>query len=221
VARSLEVLVCDDGSKDDTYGVLRRLAAGDPRVRVLHRPGNRGIEASLSALYAAARHEHIFLISADRQWPMTSLVTLAKALERGADVVVGTRRNKEGVYSFYRRLVSGIFERSVRALGAPVGDPGSIKLGRAEALRVPIVSRGVFAEGERLIRAARAGYRLAACDVEFRPRRSGKASGARPGLVLRASADLVRCCLSLAVGWPRPIPPRADPGLVEGHPRLG
>src|ERR687889_57076 len=75
VARELEVIVCNDGSRDETSKILR--AIGDPRVRVLDRQVNRGIEASMRALYAHAQHEWVFLMSADRQWPMTSLVELA------------------------------------------------------------------------------------------------------------------------------------------------
>jgi glycosyltransferase involved in cell wall biosynthesis len=216
VAHDIEVLACDDGSRDETYAILQRLARGDPRVRVLHRAANRGIEASLRALYAAARNEHIFIISADRQWRMTSLVSLARELEAGADLVVGTRRDKRNVYSTYRRLVSYLFEWSVRLLGAPVGDPGSIKLGVAECFRIPVVSKGPFSEAERLVRAARARYRVSACDVEFHPRRSGKARGARPALVAGAAADLLRTSVSLVFGRPRPARPEPEADLVVG-----
>ncbi len=216
VAREIEVLVCDDGSKDETYRVLGNVASRDARVRVLHRATNRGIEASLRALYAAARHEYIFIISADRQWPMTSMVPLAQAVEAGADLAVGTRRNKRAVYSIYRRLVSWIYAAAVRVLGSPVGDPGSIKLGRADCFRLPVVSKGAFSEAERLVRAARARYRLVACDVEFHSRRSGKATGAKPALVAEAAADLLRTCSSLALGRPRPAPTRPEAGLVIG-----
>ncbi|HET9988562.1 MAG TPA: glycosyltransferase family 2 protein, partial [Kofleriaceae bacterium] len=74
VTDELEVIVCNDGSRDAT-GELAR-AAG---VRVLDRPVNRGIEASMRALYAHARHDWIFLMSADRQWPMTALEPMAEA----------------------------------------------------------------------------------------------------------------------------------------------
>ena len=215
VATTIEVLVCDDGSTDGTYEVLRRLAGSDPTVRVLHRPANRGVEASLRALYAAVRLEYVFFTSADRQWPMTSLIPLAQAIEAGADLVVGTRCNKAEVYSAYRRIVSSIYEFAVQRLGVPVGDPGSIKLGRTECFRIPVVSRGVFSDGERLVRAARARYRLASCPVEFHPRRSGKALGARPGLVAQAALDVLRTTASLVVGRPRPTPSEPEPDLVH------
>lgn len=216
VACEIEILVCDDGSRDQTYEELRRLSARDRRVRVLHRDANRGIEASLRALYAAARHDYIFIISADRQWPMTSMVTLAAAVESGADLAVGTRRNKREVYSVYRLVVSYLYAAAVRLLGSPVGDPGSIKLGRSECFRTPVVSRGVFSEAERLVRVARGPYTVTSRDVEFHPRRSGTASGARPAFVARAGVDVLRTTCSLAFGRPRPLPPVPEADLVIG-----
>ena len=210
VATDLEVLVCNDGSRDATGELAASIAARDPRVRVLDRDVNRGIEASLRALYASARCEWVFLMSADRQWPMDSLVELGIAAERGADFVIGVRSNKREVYTPYRQLVSWGYERIVRALGAPGGDPGSIKLARRELLPAAVASRGVFAEGERIVRAARAGARVVEVAVEFQRRGAGKATGARRDVVTRALVDAVRVTASLTVGWPRPRLPQSD-----------
>jgi glycosyltransferase involved in cell wall biosynthesis len=210
VARDLEVLVCNDGSKDETAQIVAERAASDPRVRLLDRPRNAGIEASMRTLYARARYDWVFLMSADRQWPMTSLVDLAAAAEGGADFVIGARTNKRAIYTAYRRIVSWGYERIVRALGAPGGDPGSIKLARRDLLDAAIASRGVFAEGERVIRAARSGARVVEVPVEFQRRAAGKATGARRDVVTRALVDAARVTSSLVIGWPRPKPPKPD-----------
>ncbi len=209
-ARELEVLVCNDGSRDATADIVRTLASRDPRVRVLDRKANRGIEASLRALYASARHDWVFLMSADRQWPMSSLLDLARAAENGADFVVGVRSNKREVYTPYRRVVSWGYERVVRALGAPGGDPGSIKLARRALLDAPVASRGVFAEGERMIRAARSGARVVEVGVEFHRRVAGKATGARRDVVARALVDAARVTSSIVLGWPHADRPTSD-----------
>jgi len=210
VAHDLEVLVCNDGSRDATGALAASAAARDPRVRVLDRDVNRGIEASLRALYANARCDWVFLMSADRQWPMDSLVELSFAAERGADFVIGVRSNKREVYTAYRQLVSWGYERIVRVLGAPGGDPGSIKLARRELLHAAVAARGVFAEGERIVRAARSGARVVEVAVEFQRRGAGKATGARRDVVTRALVDAVRVTASLALGWPRPKLPTSD-----------
>ena len=210
-AAALEVVVCDDGSRDATAAVVEAIAARDGRVSVLRRPVNRGIEASMRALYGQARHAWVFLNSADRQWPMTVLAPMAAAAVAGADFVIGVRSNKREVYTAYRRLVSWGYERVVRALGAPGGDPGSVKLARRERLHRAVVARGVFAEGERIVRAARGGARVVEVAVPFARRGAGQATGARRDVVLRAALDVGRVAASLFTGWPRPTLP--DPEL--------
>jgi glycosyltransferase involved in cell wall biosynthesis len=210
VATELEVIVCNDGSSDATGELARAMGA-----RVLDRAVNRGIEASMRALYANARHEWVFLMSADRQWPMTALEPMAAAATRGADFVIGVRPNKREIYTRYRRVVSWGYERIVRALGAPGGDPGSIKLARRELLHAAVAAHGVFAEGERVIRAARGGARVVEVPVEFYRRGAGQATGARRDVVTRALVDAVRVASSLALGWPRPEVPCSDVREVE------
>ncbi len=164
----------------------------------------------MRALYARAQHAWVFLMSADRQWPMSALVPMAEAAERGADFVIGARPNKREVYTPYRRAISWGYERIVRALGAPGSDPGSIKLARRELLHAAVAAHGVFAEGERVIRAARGGARVVEVPVEFHRRGTGKATGARRDVVTRALVDAVRVASSLALGWPRPETPDPD-----------
>ena len=209
-AGALEVLVCDDASRDDTRAIVEAIAARDARVVVLHRSRNRGIEASIRALYAHARHAWVFLNSADRQWPMGVLAPMAVAAAAGADFVIGVRSNKREVYTPYRRAISWGYERIVRALGAPGGDPGSVKLARRELLHRGVVARGVFAEGERVIRAARGGARVVEVAVEFHRRAAGKATGARRDVVVRAVIDAGRVAASIGFGTPVPRLPAAD-----------
>jgi len=209
-AEALEVVVCDDGSRDDTAAILAALSASDRRVVVLRRAVNRGIEASIRTLYAQARYAWVFLNSADRQWPMAVLGPMAAAAEAGADFVIGVRSNKREVYTAYRRVISWSYERAVRALGAPGGDPGSIKLARRELLHRAVVARGVFAEGERVIRAARGGARVVEVPVAFRRRGAGRATGARRDVVVRAAIDVARVAASLALGAPAPRLPVPD-----------
>jgi glycosyltransferase involved in cell wall biosynthesis len=54
-AGALEVVVCNDASRDATRELLAALAVRDPRVVVLHRARNAGIEASIRTLYAQDR----------------------------------------------------------------------------------------------------------------------------------------------------------------------
>src|SRR6185369_5523195 len=101
----------------------------------------------------------------------------------------------------YRQVVSWGYERIVKAFGAPAGDPGSIKLARRELLHTAVAADGVFAEGERVIRAARSGARVVEVGVEFARRGAGKATGARRDVVAKALVDAARVTSSLLLGW--------------------
>src|SRR5258706_8305765 len=182
VALQFEVVVCDDGSSDATCAEARRHL----QVRVLEHAVNRGIEASIRDLYRAAKYEWVFLISADRQWHCDALIPMAAAVEKGADFVLGVRENKREIYTPYRRALSWTYELVIRGLGSPVGDPGTIKLARRTLLDRPLVATGVFAEGERVVRSAREGARIAGVPVPFTRRTAGKATGARRAVVIRA-----------------------------------
>ena len=199
VSETVEVIVGNDGSRDRTAAIARAYP-----IRLLDRERNLGIEATLREMYAAAQHAWIFVIGADLQWPMDALVPMAAQADAGADFVVGVRDNKRAIYSVYRQAVSWTFDRVVRAMGAPTGDPGSIKLARRELLHRPLVAAGVFAEGERVIRAAREGARVAEVSVPFRRREAGVATGANHRNVAMAIIDAGRVASSIALGWPRP-----------------
>ena len=77
-------------------------------------------------------------------------------------------------------------------------DAGAVKLVRREIIAsCPLVSRSPFSEAERLIRAARRGYRIVEHPVETAPRRAGRPRGANWCLVRQALVDLVRVARAL------------------------
>ena len=108
------------------------------------------------------------------------------------DMVIGKRPQKH--YTLCRAAISRAFNLLPWLLfGVATHDAGSIKLVRRELLQIPLASRGPFREAERIIRAQRRGYRIGMLVVDNQPRRGGKASGARWGLVGQAVLDLLRC----------------------------
>jgi hypothetical protein len=72
-------------------------------------------------------------------------------------------------------------------------DAGAVKLVRRDLIqRFPLVSRSPFSEAERLIRASRAGYRIAEHPVDTNPRSAGKARGVSFRQVRLAVGDVFR-----------------------------
>ena len=186
-----EVILLDDGSRDRTFELMRELQGSDPgRIRVARHEVRRGIAATFEELYRMATKEFVFLIPGDGEYPPEALLECVPLLT-DHDIVLCRRRRKN--YTRVRRAVSSGFHLLPRLLfGVELFDPGSVKCMRREVIeRVPTVSRGVFVEAERLIRALESGYRMAVVDIDHEARRGGTPRGASFRLVRQALRDLV------------------------------
>jgi len=86
-----ELIVADDGSKDDTRGVAESRAAQGHPVRVVALGQNRGKGAAVRAGMLAARGERILFSDADLATPIEELVKLEAELDRGADIAIASR----------------------------------------------------------------------------------------------------------------------------------
>ena len=92
LGRSFEVVYVDDGSRDDSFAILERLAAGDARVRVEALAENRGKGAAVRTGMLAARGERVFFMDADLSTPLEETPGFLGALDAGYEVVIGNRR---------------------------------------------------------------------------------------------------------------------------------
>jgi GT2 family glycosyltransferase len=165
-------------------------------MRVIHHERNLGIYATFERLYREARKEFVFLNSTDRQWETRVLFDMLP-LTREYDVVLAARIRKH--YGVARAVVSWGFNIVPWLLfGVRTADAGAVKLVRREIIeRFPLVSRSPFSEAERLIRAARAGYRITICPTTTAARASGRARGLNPRLVFDALRDVARVWTAL------------------------
>jgi len=84
----LELLVCDDGSRDGTGAVAESVAARDPRVRVLRFARPRGVVAARNALLREARGRYVAFLDADDAYLPGGLAAQVALLECRADVAL-------------------------------------------------------------------------------------------------------------------------------------
>ena len=109
-----ELIVVDDGSSDETWAAVTRLAEIDKRARGLRLSRNFGHQAALSAGMAHARGRTVCFMDADLQDPPELLPELLERWSAGHEVVFAVRRSRqEGLakrtayrwfYRVYRRL---------------------------------------------------------------------------------------------------------------------
>lgn len=88
-----EVVVADDGSRDETPAIVQRYirSHGDAMVRLVALPQNRGKGAALRAGVAATLGERVLLMDADLATPIEELESLSRALDEGYKVATGSR----------------------------------------------------------------------------------------------------------------------------------
>lgn len=91
--QSWELVVADDGSRDETPIIVQRYirSHGDARVRLVALPQNRGKGAALRAGVAATRGARVLLMDADLATPIEELEHLSRALDDGFKVAAGSR----------------------------------------------------------------------------------------------------------------------------------
>jgi glycosyltransferase involved in cell wall biosynthesis len=119
----LELIVVDDGSRDDTTQIMRALCAAHPEVVYIQLSRNFGKEAALTAGLEAARGEVVILMDADGQHPTRLLPEMLQHWREGADVVYAVRQTRADQSSLQAGL-TGLFYRLVN-LGSRVKIPAN------------------------------------------------------------------------------------------------
>src|SRR5262249_49499822 len=105
-----EVLYIDDGSRDGTLGLIRALAAADPRVRYLSFSRNFGQQAALPAGLEHAAGDAVISLDTDLQHPPAVIPHLLERWQEGCDVVL-TLREEDPRLGWFKRATSRAFGR--------------------------------------------------------------------------------------------------------------
>ena len=104
---NFEFLFVDDGSKDNTLGIIKNLAEKDDRVKYISFSRNFGKEAAMYAGLEASRGDYVTLMDADLQDPPTMLEEMYNIIVNDGYDCVGTRRvTRKGepvIRSFFAR----------------------------------------------------------------------------------------------------------------------
>jgi len=171
--RSFEVIFVDDGSTDDSFAILARLHAVDPRLRVVRLRRNFGQTAAFAAGFARARGRIIVTADGDLQNDLRDVPRMVEKLEEGYDIVCGWRKARKDAW-VSRRLPSVLANALIsRATGVRLHDYGcSLKIFRAEVVK----SLRLYGEMHRFIPAiaSEQGVRIAEVVVNHRPRQHGR-----------------------------------------------
>jgi glycosyltransferase involved in cell wall biosynthesis len=117
-----EVIVVNDGSSDGTG----RVASGCDNITLINHPHNIGYGNSIIAGVLEARYAWIGIVDADGSYPIEDIPRLVAEMEKGYDMVVGSRVNISDHDSFIKRFFREIFKKTVSVLNDNrIEDPNS------------------------------------------------------------------------------------------------
>ncbi len=190
LARSFEIVVVDDGSRDGSARAIERRRCRNPHIRVVRHRVNRGYGAALRAGIREARGELVFFCDADLQFDLAELEVLLGHADE-FDIVAGYRSPRRDPWP--RAAIAWSWGALVRLLfGLRVRDIDcAFKVFRRSVIEaIPIASVGAFVNTEILVRAQAAGFRIHQVPVTHRRRRFGRQTGAHPRVILRAIIEL-------------------------------
>ena len=186
-----EVIVVNDGSKDRTAEIVTDLRANDQRIHLINHASNKGYGAALVSGFEAVTKELTFFMDSDGQFDICDLVRFFPLIEEfGA--VIGYRINRQDTWMRklnawgWKKLVGFIFNVHVRDIDC------AFKLIRTEFFRTNrLETRGAMINAEIMYKLARAGYIYTEVGVQHLPRLAGKATGAKPAVILRALREML------------------------------
>lgn len=196
-----DILITDDNSPDGTGKLADEIAAGNPRLHVIHRTGKLGLgTAIVAAMRYAMDHDYEFFVNMDADFshdPRYLPAMIAGMAKK--DITIGSRYVPGGGtvnWPLSRKLMSGGVNLLVRMLmSLPAHDcSGGYRCYRVSKLRQArldlLISRGYSFQQEVLYRCRKAGCSVGETPIIFADRRAGT-SKVNPKEVVRSLSVLV------------------------------
>ena len=168
---TLELIVVDDGSTDDTAAIAEGVAG----VTVIRHGRNQGYGAAIKTGFRAAKGDMLAFLDADGTYPPEAFPELCRSLAaQGADIVVGSRMaGEESGMPLVRRLGNSFFARLVSLTsGQKISDSASGQrvLRREVLARVYPLPDGLNFTPVMTTRAIHEGLRMVEMPIRYEER---------------------------------------------------
>lgn len=131
-----EIVLVNDGSRDDSWAAMQALAARDPRIVAVNLSRNHGHQLALTAGLDLCSGSQILILDADLQDPPELLEEMRGVMARErADVVYAVRRKRAGETAFKRATAAAFYRVLDRVTDTPIPlDTGDFRLMSRRAL---------------------------------------------------------------------------------------
>jgi polyisoprenyl-phosphate glycosyltransferase len=110
-----EIVLVNDGSRDESPEIIRRLHERDPRIKVVNFSKNFGHQIAITAGMDYARGDAVAVIDSDLQDPPEVIPRMIEAWKDGYQVVYGVRGEREGETAF-KLATASLFYRLIRKI---------------------------------------------------------------------------------------------------------
>ncbi len=198
VASKWEIIIVNDGSKDNTLAVVDAIKKEYPNkdIKIVNHKSNRGYGAAFKSGLYNSKYEWIAFTDADGQFDFSEISKLIeKQKKTKADLVIGYYLGRK--VPKYRIWGSTVWQLAVFILfGLKVKDIDCgfklIKKSVVDTIPKLEAERGPFISSEFLIKSRRSGYKIVEIGVSHFNRAAGAATGSNPNVVIAGLKDLVR-----------------------------
>lgn len=112
VGDGFEIILVNDGSRDESWPRMQSLAASDPQLVCVDLSRNHGHQLALTAGLTFAQGSHILILDADLQDPPELLGPMLQRMGEGFDIVYGQRRARAGE-TWFKRASASLFYRAI------------------------------------------------------------------------------------------------------------
>jgi glycosyltransferase involved in cell wall biosynthesis len=197
VAGVWEIIIVNDGSKDDTQKVAESIQKKYPKnITIINHNPNRGYGGALQSGLYNSKYKWITFTDSDGQFDFSELTKLLKKQqETKADMVIGYYLSRK--VSKAAILTSKIWEVIIFILfGLKVRDIdcGFKLLSKKIVDKIPKLEaeRGAFISSELLIKTKKSGFKIVEIGVHHYPRVEGQATGRQLKVIIKSFSDLFK-----------------------------
>lgn len=198
VVDNWEILVINDGSKDNTARVVENIANKDKRIKLISHPKNLGYGGAIKTGLANSRYDLVAQVDSDGQFDFSEINLFLKKINQ-ADLVIGYRKRRTD--SFYRRILQRTLWLADWILfGLNVKDVDcGFKLIKREVINAVgvLTTESAITVTEFIVRAKKIGYKICQVGVAHHARLKGEQTGGKLKIISKAAFEGLKLWLIL------------------------
>ncbi len=196
IAEKYEIIVVDDGSKDNTSKIVKKLSKKNKKIKLIEHEKNKGYGAALISGFKNSKYKWIAFTDSDGQFDFTEIKKFIKTQNKtNADLVVGYYLSRK--VSSLRKINTLMWQLVVKTIfGLNVKDIDcGFKLIRKKVIKtvLPLQSqRGAFISTEFLVKAQKNNFKIVEIPVHHYERKQGQPTGADLKVIVSSFIDLFK-----------------------------